>query len=153
MTVSTFAVPTAVCGMWVLPSLVDDAATRWGVASALGATVAALAVLWGQSFATSDSGQGVSGPPSGMSVEASGLRAVAVGGSVRGNISTGDTGTGAQHTAGAGGSTGRASQPGTRAGQAPVTGSVVASGERSAAVGDGVEGDIITGDQAVEPRP
>ncbi|WP_344439304.1 hypothetical protein [Kitasatospora nipponensis] len=143
--------PAVVCGLWVLPSLVDDAATRWGVASALGAAVAALAVLWGQGFAASDSGQGGAGTASGVSVEASGARSVAVGGSVKGNISTGDTGTGARHTPGAGGSTGPASPPGPRVGRAP--GSVVASGDRSVAVGDGVEGDITTCDQAAGPRP
>lgn len=138
VTAAAFAVPTMVCGIWVLRSLVRDAGARWAVASALGAALAALAVLWGQGFASG--GAGTAG-----TVEARGGRSVAVRGPVTGNISTGDVGVGPQATPPAAPA---AAQP------AMPPGSVVASGERAVALGDGLDGDIDTGDRRNgSPRP
>jgi hypothetical protein len=137
VTAVAFAVPTVVCGVWVLHSLVKDAGARWAVASALGAALATLAVLWGQGFASG------SGGTTGT-VEARGGRSVAVRGPVTGNITTGDTGVGLPGT-----------PPAAPAAQPSVPpGSVVASGERAVALGDGLEGDIDTGDRrGGGPRP
>jgi hypothetical protein len=146
-----FIVPTVLCGIWLLPAVVPDAAARWSVASALGAAVAAVSVLWGQGFAARPGGgSGTAGGPA-RSVQASGTRAVAVGGTVRGNISTGDGGVPSASPP-----AGRQTQgapvtasPEPDAGAAPL-GSVTASGERSVVVGDAVAGDITTGDHPSE---
>jgi hypothetical protein len=70
VTVAAFAVPTWLCGAMVLPSLPKDPAIRWGVASALGAALAALAAAWGYSFATRAEEENHSRTPSGVSVQA-----------------------------------------------------------------------------------
>lgn len=144
VTVVAFAVPTVVCGVWALPWLVKDEGARWGAASALGAAVAALAVLWGQGFASCD-GVGTAG-----GVEARGDRSVAVRGPVRGNISTGDIGMPTSPAAAS-----QAPSPAATASAGPPgqPGSVVTSGERSVALGDGLEGDIDTGDRTNGGRP
>jgi hypothetical protein len=126
-----FAVPMVVCGVWVLHSLVKDVGARWAVASALGAALAALAVLWGQGFASG--GAGAVG-----AVEARGGRSVAVRGPVTGNISTGDIGVDPSSTPPAAPATAQPPMP---------PGWVVASGERSVVLGDGLQGDIDTGDR------
>ncbi|MFF7870795.1 hypothetical protein ACFZCT_30615 [Streptomyces qaidamensis] len=146
-----FIVPTVLCGVWLLSALVPDEAARWGVASALGAAVAAVSVLWGQGFAARPGGGSSTTGGPGRSVQASGTRAIAVGATVRGNISTGDGGVPcASPPAGrpTRGTTVTAS-PEPAAGTAP-SGSVTASGERSVAVGDAVVGDIATGDRPFE---
>jgi hypothetical protein len=51
-TIAGFAVTAWICGALVLPMVLQDGGARWGVAGGLGAAVAALAALWGQSFAT-----------------------------------------------------------------------------------------------------
>ncbi|MEW2287512.1 hypothetical protein [Streptomyces sp. NPDC047841] len=143
VTVAAFAVPALVCGRWALVPVVADTATRWAVACALGTAVAALAVLWGQSFAAAAAPT----PPT-ATVAASGNRAVAVNGPVNGTITTGDRGT-------------PAPAPGPRSasrqGPAPTPTtpeSVVASGERSVALGGGFTGDIVTGDDRTSgPTP
>lgn len=133
---AAFAVPTVTCGLWVLPSLVKDAGARWAVASAMGAAVAALAVMWGQSFASGNSLRA-------GSAEARGARSIAIIGRVQGNVSTGDNG--------------RPSAPAARATPLPSPGSiappaqpgsVVAAGERSIALGDGLVGNADTGDDS-----
>ncbi|WP_217185797.1 hypothetical protein [Streptomyces sp. AC495_CC817] len=140
-----FAVPTAVCGLWVLPSVIQDPGTRWAVASALGAAIAALAVLWGQSFASSYTTATVPPPPA--TVIASGERAAAVEGEVEGNITTGNRGGPAMPSAG-----GQA--PAAPGNSAPVPpGSVVASGDRAAALRGKIKGDVTTGDQPGGPTP
>ncbi|MBB6079399.1 hypothetical protein [Streptomyces paradoxus] len=145
-----FTVPTVTCGMWLLPALVSDAAARWGVSSALGAAVAALSVLWGQGFATRPGGGGgTAGGPT-RSVQATGTRAVAVGATVQGNISTGDGGVpGTNPPSGHTTQGTTTASPQRQAGTAP-SGSVTASGERSVAVGGAVVGDITTGDRPSE---
>lgn len=136
VTVIAFAVPTVVCGLWALPPLIQDAGARWAVASSLGLALVALAALWGYGYASSRT---TATPDTAGTVEARGPRSVA-GRRVKGNINTGDRGV-------------PATSPAAH-GQAPTTppaptppGSVVASGERSVATGDEVEGDINTGDQ------
>ncbi|MFF4391013.1 hypothetical protein ACFY0G_30150 [Streptomyces sp. NPDC001552] len=54
----------------------DSGRARWAAASALGAAVAALAVLWGQGFAAS--ADTPPPPPPLAAVTASGIRTVAV---------------------------------------------------------------------------
>lgn len=54
VTVAVFAVLTAICGALVLPTVMKDPGSRWGVAGGLGVAVAALAALWGHSFATAE---------------------------------------------------------------------------------------------------
>ncbi len=53
VTVVAFALATWVSGALILPVFMKDAGIRWGVAGSLGVAVAALAAMWGQSFATS----------------------------------------------------------------------------------------------------
>ncbi len=52
VTVAAFTLVVWVCGALVLPSLLKDPGIRWGIAVGLGAAVASLAALWGQSFAS-----------------------------------------------------------------------------------------------------
>ena len=52
VTVASFAAVVWICGALILPSFMKDASIRWGVAGALGVAMAALAALWGHSFAT-----------------------------------------------------------------------------------------------------
>ncbi|MFJ3623797.1 hypothetical protein ACIPSH_37470 [Streptomyces iakyrus] len=131
MAMVAFIVPTVLCGIWLLPAVVPDAAARWSVASVLGAAVAAVSVLWGQGFAARPGGGSGTAGGQARSVQASGTRAVAVGGTVRGNISTGDGGVpnasppAGRQTQGAPVTASRESD----AGAAPL-GSVTASGER-----------------------
>jgi hypothetical protein len=54
VTVAVFTVFTAICGVLVLPTVMKDPGSRWGVAGGLGVAVAALAALWGHSFATAE---------------------------------------------------------------------------------------------------
>lgn len=50
---AVFGLTTYICGALVLPVVMADGGVRWGIAGALGVAVAALAALWGHSFATS----------------------------------------------------------------------------------------------------
>lgn len=52
--VAVCAAVTWTSGAFILPQIMTDLAARWAVASALGLAAAALAALWGQSFATND---------------------------------------------------------------------------------------------------
>lgn len=65
ITVVTFGAVTAVCGALVLPLLLTDGSVRWGIAASLGTAVAALAAIWGQSFATSMPAEPGEGKPGG----------------------------------------------------------------------------------------
>lgn len=51
VTIAAFAAATWICGAFVLPR---DGGVRWGIAGGLGVAVAALAALWGHSYATSE---------------------------------------------------------------------------------------------------
>jgi hypothetical protein len=150
VTVAAFAVPTWLCGAIVLPSMLKDPAIRWGVASALGAALAALAAAWGHSFATRTQDESRPPAPSGISVQATGERSVAISGNPTGGISTGDTGaprTPASPTA--------RQEPTPPAAPptpppAPEPGTVTASGERSIAISGNPEGNLSTGDHLGE---
>jgi hypothetical protein len=52
VTIAAFAAATWVCGAFVLP--MHDGGVRWGIAGGLGVAVAALAALWGHSYATAE---------------------------------------------------------------------------------------------------
>ena len=54
VTITAFAMATLICGALILPTVMKDPGVRWGVAGALGVAVAALAALWGHSFATAE---------------------------------------------------------------------------------------------------
>jgi hypothetical protein len=52
VTIIAFAAATWICGAFVLTML--DPGVRWGVAGSLGVAVAALAALWGHSYAAAE---------------------------------------------------------------------------------------------------
>jgi hypothetical protein len=54
VTVIAFTMATWICGTFVLT--MRDSPTRWGIAGGLGVAVAALAGLWGQTYATAEHG-------------------------------------------------------------------------------------------------
>jgi hypothetical protein len=151
VTVAAFLVPTVVCGVWLLPTWLKDGPTCWAVASGLGVAVAALAALWGHGFASGGEAQKTAAEPDTGSATASGNRAVAIQGPVKGNISTGDSGV--PHSAPDAfrrGSTpaealSQQQEPGPD--REPAPGSATASGERAVAVNGGLEGDVSTGDR------
>ena len=80
VTVAAFGVSLWVCGALLLPLLLKSGADRWVVAAGLGVAVAALAALWGTSWA-GQSEDSSSGP---------GERSISVGGDISGIASTGD---------------------------------------------------------------
>jgi hypothetical protein len=51
VTIAAFTLVTWLCGALVLPHMLADPAVRWGISGCLGVAVAALAALWGHSFA------------------------------------------------------------------------------------------------------
>ena len=51
VTIVTFAVASWLAGALLLPPFMKDPAIRWGLAGGFGVAVAALAALWGHSFA------------------------------------------------------------------------------------------------------
>lgn len=51
-TIAAFAVATWICGAFVLQ--MRDGGIRWGIAGGLGVAVAALAALWGHSYAAAE---------------------------------------------------------------------------------------------------
>jgi hypothetical protein len=146
VTAAAFVVPTWSCGAMVLPLLVEDAAIRWSLASALGTALAALAASWGYGFATRDrptTGQSPSSP----SVQATAERAVAIGGNNQARVSTGDAPAPTQ-PAPAGSAAGQSPAP-----PAPGAASASASGERSIAIGGNNSGPLSTGDQPGSLNP
>jgi tetratricopeptide (TPR) repeat protein len=52
VTIAAFAAATWICGAFALP--IRDGAVRWVIAASLGLAVAALAALWGNSYATAE---------------------------------------------------------------------------------------------------
>jgi hypothetical protein len=52
VTIAAFTVATWVAGAFVLP--MHDGGVRWGIAGGLGVAVAALAALWGHSYASTE---------------------------------------------------------------------------------------------------
>jgi hypothetical protein len=59
VTITAFAAATWVCGAFVRP--MRDGGARWGIAGGLGVAVAALAALWGHSYATAGHEQPATG--------------------------------------------------------------------------------------------
>ena len=100
VTLAAVAVPTWLCGAVVLPPLLKDGAIRWGLAGVVGLALAALAALWGHSYATGTERDESAAVLSGLKVQAtpqrvntvtaSGERSVAIGGDNSGETSTGD---------------------------------------------------------------
>lgn len=101
VTAVSFSVVVWVSGAFVLPPLMRSPDARWAVAVGLGGAVAALAVLWGQSWATRDGGATVTvdagSAAAGPGVSAPGERSIAAGGEISGIVSTGDGTTNIQH--------------------------------------------------------
>ncbi|MFI9771844.1 hypothetical protein ACIHJG_34010 [Streptomyces sp. NPDC052415] len=150
VTVAAFTVSTWLCGAVVLPSMLKDPAIRWGLASALGGAMAALAASWGHGFATRARREDPPRTPSGGSVQATGERAVAIHGNPAGDISTGDTRiprTPADPTARREPAPPDASPAPP---PAPQPGTVTASGERSIAISGNPGGNLSTGDHPGE---
>lgn len=85
VTVAAFAVTTWICGSLVLPVVMKDGVVRWGVAGALGVAVAALAALWGHSFAMAER----SGHPAHLSSAAEPTTTITGPGTTRNKISSG----------------------------------------------------------------
>jgi hypothetical protein len=144
VTAAAFAVPVWLCGAVVLPPLLEDEAVRWSLASALGAVLGSLAVLWGHGFATRvpAAEQSVS---SVSSVQATAGGAVAVGGNNQGSIFTGRAPAPAQPPVAA-----PAALPHP---VPPSTGSVTASGPGSIAIGGDNAGPLSTGDRPDSRHP
>ncbi|SOE47128.1 hypothetical protein SAMN05446589_0104 [Streptomyces sp. OV198] len=141
-TAAAFAVPAWLCGAVVLPPLLKDPAIRWSLASALGAVLGSLAVLWGHGFATRAPATGTSG----RSVQATAERAVAIGGDNQAPVSTGDAPAPAPPAP---------AQPaaGPRPAPPPAPDTVSASGNRAIAIGGDNSGPLATGDQAGGAHP
>ncbi|MFI8951965.1 hypothetical protein ACIGO6_36400 [Streptomyces sp. NPDC053750] len=146
VTVASFATVTSLCGALVLPLVMEDAALRWGLASAMGAALAALAAAWGHGFATRIPHNPGQTPPGGTA-QAQAPRSVAVAGDNSGSISTGDGTPGTLPP-----------QPSDQPDAAPPhpsspssSSTVSASGERSIAIGGNSSGTLSTGDQCDGP--
>jgi hypothetical protein len=93
---AAFAVVAWVAGAFVLPLFMSSGADRWVVAAGLGVAVAALAALWGQSWASTESDT-VAALRKGPATSASGGRSITVSGDIGGIASTGDNATNIQH--------------------------------------------------------
>jgi hypothetical protein len=61
VTIAAFAAAAWIGGVLILPIVIKDSGTRWGLAGALGVAMAALAALWGHSFATAEASETDSG--------------------------------------------------------------------------------------------
>jgi hypothetical protein len=97
VTVAAFGVAAWVSGALLLPAVMRSGADRWVVAAGLGVAVAALAALWGHSWAARDDGDGGTGGPAGAARRAAqGERSIAAGGDITGIASTGDDATNTQ---------------------------------------------------------
>jgi len=141
-TAAAFSVPTWLCGAVVLPSLLKDLAIRWSLASALGAVLGSLAVLWGHAFAT----RATATETSSRLVQATADRAVAIGGDNQAPVLTGDAIAPAQ-PATSPAATGQPSAP------PPAINTVSASGNRAIAIGSTNAGSLSTGDRPAGDPP
>jgi len=91
VTVAAFSVVTWTCGTLILPHVMNDPTIRWGMAGGLGTAVAALAALWGHSYATAHRSRSATssspGPaPEGSSAGSGNVRNQISGGSQRGPV-------------------------------------------------------------------
>lgn len=96
VTAAAFGLAAGISGAFLLPVVMRSAADRWVVAAGLGVAVAALAALWGQSWATREDGGEVRGHPARPGATAAGERSVAASGDISGIASTGDGATNIQ---------------------------------------------------------
>jgi hypothetical protein len=87
--VAAFGVATGVSGVFVLPLVMQSDSDRWVVAAGLGVAVAAVAALWGQSWATHKS-------PDEPATTTTGRRSIAAARDISGIASTGDDVTNTQ---------------------------------------------------------
>jgi hypothetical protein len=90
VTAAAFAVATWVAGEYALSLVMRSAADRWVVAAGLGVAVAALAAMWGQSWATRQTDVE-------PDATAAGERSIIAGQDISGIASTGDHTTNIQH--------------------------------------------------------
>jgi hypothetical protein len=86
LTAAAFAIVTWVVGAFVLPLVTKSGPDRWAIAVGMGAAVAAVAGLWGQSWAMHE----------GTAVAAVD-RSITANGDISGIASTGDGTTNTQH--------------------------------------------------------
>jgi hypothetical protein len=92
VTIAAFAVATWVCGAFVFP--MRDGGVRWGIAGGLGVAVAALAALWGHSYATQEHEQPAVGAAPGAPTGAESTSNTISGGAFHGPVIQGrDIGT------------------------------------------------------------
>jgi hypothetical protein len=89
VTIVVFLTATWVSGVFLLPLVMKSAADRWVVAAGLGVAVAALAALWGHSWAGAES-------PAEPSTVTAGRRSITSAGDISGIASTGDNTTNTQ---------------------------------------------------------
>lgn len=88
-TLAAFSATTWICGALVLAAFRIDSPTRWGIAGGAGVAVAALAALWGASFASrSEDKTGEQEPtrPTATAVECDGVHNVIKGDVVGGSV-------------------------------------------------------------------
>lgn len=143
VTAVAFAVPAWLCGAVLLPPLLKDPVIRWSLASALGAVLGSLAVLWGHGFATQATAAGTSG----RSIQVAAERAVAIGGDNRAAVCTGDS------TAPAPPAPAQPAAGPRPASPPPAPDTVSASGNRAIAIGGTNSGPLSTGDQSGGAHP
>jgi hypothetical protein len=86
VTVAVFSTVTGICGLSLRP-LIHSGSDRWVIGSALGVAVAALAAMWGASWAARDEQEETGRGGSGRSVHAA-SGGIAIGGDNRGIAST-----------------------------------------------------------------
>ena len=58
-TIAAFGAASWICGELILPAVMKNSGIRWGLAGALGVAVAALAAMWGLSFAATGRSSGI----------------------------------------------------------------------------------------------
>ncbi|MEW1723912.1 hypothetical protein [Streptomyces sp. NPDC093109] len=145
-TAAAFVVPAWLCGAVVLPPLLDDSAVRWSLASALGAVLSSLTVLWGHGFATRTPAPGppppAPDPTPSRSVQVTTERSVAIGGDNQGSISTGDTNP-----------TTAPVQPAAGPNPTPTPDTLSVSRNRSITIDGNNSGTLSTGDQSAGGQP
>jgi hypothetical protein len=105
VTAAAFGVGAWISGAFLLPAVMKSGADRWVLAAGMGVAVAALAALWGHSWARREGeaspGRGAqsAGSAAAASPAAGGERSItAAGGDITGIASTGDDATNIQQS-------------------------------------------------------
>lgn len=104
VTAAAFGVAAWISGAFLLPPVMKSGADRWVLAAGLGVAVAALAALWGHSWARRESvtssgpGRQPAASASASIPAAQGERSVTAGGDITGIVSTGDDATNIQQS-------------------------------------------------------